>query len=364
MKTGSLEGFVDRTWQVVHDSGELGAAVTSYTISGIDGDTDVKYRLISRVVNGYNGASSCLCRINNDSGANYGNQYIQGGDTTVGAGRGTTGTNFSIGYGAALARVSMCEVLLNAKSGIVRSSIKKIAYDITGTTVNYVQAAGQSWNNTADNIISLNIYSDQTSGIGIGSRFILLKEVRIASGLRTGELDILGTLKGAWQEVYRHTVAGSAETSITVSGLLGNTLDQILRVRVRAVSGSTTNTIGVRINNDSGATAYGYQQLNGNSTSASAGRTTDSGINMGYAVAINDLTLMEILLYSKTGFPRTAICESVQTISGTTVTQMTLSGHSYVEGTNATQLTSLVFVSSDTGGFGIGSEFVVERLNL
>jgi len=617
MKTGSLEGFVDKTWQVVHDSGELAAAVTSYTISGLDGNTDVKYRLISRVVNGATAAYGIVVRPNNDTGSNYGLQLVRGQNATVEAGR-STSTGMRICDCNTSGQLNMNDMVLNAKSGVVRTAISKMASNINGTTMNDIYLQGHSWNNTADNITSLVIGSAQASGIGIGSRFILLKEVRIASGLRTGTLDIRGALKGSWQEIYRHSVASqtfavtsgsgnaeilvvagggaggagdagggggggvihnnsyalsvgsypvsvgvgglhvvsssglngknsifndqtalggggggcgavganggnggggggsppvtagtgsqgynggngltqsgqnpggggggaggvgaaattnkggdggvgvaytirgtgsvyyaggggggienqtvgsggnggggsggknaggvggtgaantggggggggsggtggdggsgivvvryltsaltatggtittdgsytvhtflSAETSISVAGLLGNTKDQLLRIRARLVGGyAGTAYRGIRINNDSGAAAYGLQSIVGTGGSVTAGRTTRSYMDLPASVALNDVGYSETLLYCKTGYARLAISEAAEQINGTTVNDVYLIGNSYVEGSNATEVTGLTFYSSSTGGFGTGTEIVIERLNL
>lgn len=570
MKTGSLEGFVDRTWQVVHDSGELAAAVTSYAISGLDGDTDVKYRLISRVVNGYNGAVDFPLRPNNDLGNNYGYQVISANSTTAFAARGTTtGLSNAVGYSDALNSISFADLILNAKSGSVRTGISKTTYNVAGTTVGSIQLNGISWNNTADNITSLVIAASAASGIGIGSRFILLKEVHVPSGLRTGELDIRGTLEGAWQEIYRHTVTSSfdilsgsgevevlvvgggsggsggapdipgsggnggqvvsqtgvavtvgsypivvgigglygayasgysgvggdssafgytatggaavhsstsstngvgasgtgkdgitsdfsgasvmygsgggrsyvngyeaggdgagsgswgpspagghaglanrgggggghggsqitdnhggsgivivryltssgivaeggtvtadglytvhsftgGETSITVTGFLGNTLDQLLRVRVRAVNGYNGNSSAYILLNSDAGNNYGDQYIQGASTTASAGGRTGQGTLSDFCgyTGLGMVSSSEILLYAKKGYPRTAIVESIHS-SGAVVLIF-----GKVWQNTADELTGMVISSSQANGLGIGTEIIIERLNL
>jgi hypothetical protein len=613
MKTGDITGFIDNLWQVVHDSGELAAAVTSYTISGLDGDTDEQYRLISRVVNGYAGDAYVVIQPNADAGNNYGIQDVYGVDTTVTAYRGVVPI-YILDLGTS--KLSMSDTILNAKSGIVRTAITKYAGKVSGTTVNGIYLVGHSWNNSVDNITSLKLNGSEASCIGIGSRFILLKKVTNSVGMRTGTLDVRGTIKGAWQEVYRTTIgeeefhvtegsgtveylvvaggggggssnyygnagggggaggyrtsssyhvtsgsryrvrvgsgglkgsnsargsngensyfaeimstgggggssrldgtansggsggggtggggagaaspagqgnaggagegggveggggggggAGAAgsginggdglafhgtyyagggagkqaatngnfgtaglggggssgqpgtpntggggskggggggadggsgvvivryltgslvatggavttdgsytvhtfttvsapETSILVPYLLGDTKDQLLRVRVRAVNGYNGECgVRLRINNDSGATAYGHQQVYGAAGAAGASRGTTSGIIWpAYGYALNQVSHFEMILYSKTGFPRVSIVEDVDNdVTGPAVGVTRLIGNSYVEGTNATELTSLVFVAEQPNGLGIGTSIVIERLNL
>lgn len=360
MKTGSLEGFVDRTWQICHDSGELAAAATSYTISGLDGDTDVKYRLIVRGVAGVTN-SNFLMRFNNDTGTNYGIQRLSGQGTNVLAARGTaTAAYLNVNLTTpANGSVNRSDTLIQAKSGSVRTLTIKDIGQLSGTTVDIVSVQGWSWNNTADNITSIVVLSDQASGIGIGSRFILLKEVHVPSGLRTGELDIRGTLKGAWQEVYRHTVTGAAETAITVSGLKGNTTDQILRVRVRGVNGYSGAVNAWIKPNNCGAGSCGYQSVAGNDATPSAYRSTsEAGFFCGGFGALNQVMHSETIIYAKSGFVRTAIQEVLHA-NGTVVY---LFGSSLNDTSN--EIISLVISGDQIGTLGIGTEIVIERLNL
>jgi hypothetical protein len=370
MKTGSLEGFVDRTWQVVHDSGELAAATQSYIIDNLEGETDGKYVLYSRIVNAFVGSGDVIFSLNpQEATTNLGEQAVWGSNTTVGASRNGNTGGIRVGVtDSAAGRISLSETKIQVKTGMIRPSISKVAQDINGTTVRDIVLYGSSWNETSTPISKLAIFCNKTTAIGIGSRFILLKEVRIASGLRTGELDIRGTLKGAWQEVYRgevvttatlpHHIQG-AKTSITVSGLLGNTKDQILRVRVRAVNGYNGAVNAWIKPNNCGAGACGYQSVAGNDTTPSAYRSTsEAGFFCGGFGALNQIMHSETIIYAKSGFVRTAIQEVLHA-NGTVVY---LFGSSFNDTSN--EITSLVISGDQIGTFGIGTEIVIERLNL
>ena len=181
-------------WTVAYDSGELAAAVTSLTISGLNGDVDEEYELITRIVNGYDGSCNYLIRPNNDTGSNYGDQILYGSNITVAAARTTTRTawgNWAIG--SALGSVLFSDTIIHAKSGFVRTIIDKSTFNIATTTIGTVGINGGAWNNTSDEITSLVVLADQTNGFGIGSRVILLKKTTTTTGLPSM----------AWQEVYR-----------------------------------------------------------------------------------------------------------------------------------------------------------------
>jgi hypothetical protein len=323
-------------WDLVEDSGELAAAVTSYTFSGLNGNADEEYQLIARMVNGYAGTIQFGVQPNADGGANYGYQLVQGIDTASNAERGVT----TLMYGGTVAQstITMGEITLNAKSGFVRTSIAKEARSITGTTVNCVTLYGQSWNNTSDNITSLKVLSTQTGGIGIGSRLMLFKK-RVATG-------------GDWVQIYEKDVA-TAATSVTISGLAGNT-DVLYRLKVRTVNGyNGADTIVLYPNNDTGSN-YGFQWVRGTDTVAGAGRTGAIDYNyLGSPSALNSIDDSETLLYAKSGYVRTFITNLVSGVSGTTVTNMWLVGQAWSN--TATEITSFTITATGASGLGVGT---------
>jgi hypothetical protein len=150
---------------------------TSLTISDLDGNTDEEYRLIIRVVNGYTGNITVNLRPNNDTGTNYGYQYLYAENADAFAGR-STSTSMRLNMSNNDVRyLGMCEVILYAKSGYVRTLIDTETSNINATTVGVVALWGHVWNNTADNITSLVIYSSGTNGLGVGTVIELYKKI-------------------------------------------------------------------------------------------------------------------------------------------------------------------------------------------
>jgi hypothetical protein len=161
----------------VHTFSTVSTPETSLTISGLNGDVDEEYILESKVVNGYNGNSLIFLRPNNDSNANYGRQSLTGVNTVVGATRDTI-NEFRISGATTLNMLCESVIRIYSKSGFVRTGILERTLDISGTTVTEIGLHGQSWNNTAGNIISLVIAASQTGGLGVGSQFTLWKKSR------------------------------------------------------------------------------------------------------------------------------------------------------------------------------------------
>mgnify|MGYP001583621021 CR=1 FL=1 len=362
MKIGSLASPVQvtNTWTVAYDSGELSAATTSLTISNINGDVDEEYQLIIRHIGG-TGTGNEGIRFNGDTGTNYGWQRLYGVSTTAGASRNTADNIIRFADGT-LNNISLGEAIIYAKSGYVRTTINSVAGRISGTTVDNVEKLGGSWNNTADNITSITIPTFTTDGLGIGSRFILLKKVTSTSGMKTGALEVQGSVYGTWQKVYSTTLDVAA-TSVTISGLDGNT-DVMYRVVVRKTFGSDSRG-DVRLNNDSGSN-YGYQEITGAGSSIAASRsTTFSGIlnAAGGATSFSGyIGMSETIIYAKSGYVRTALCSTSRDISGTTVNNIMLVGCSWSNTTD--NITNLVCNASVADGLGIGTYIYLEKLVL
>ena len=364
MRFGNLENpiSIDGTWKTIFDSNELAAAATSITISGLNGDVDEEYELIVRLIGGQaSGVARARIQFNADTGANYGEQDISGSSSTAAASRGTGLTIIDQCAADAANKLGFSITKIKAKSGQIRTTITKYVGSISGTTVNNVQLQGGVWNNSVDNLTSILLGEGEANSFGIGSRVILLKKVTETAGMKTGELDILGSVYGTWQEVYSTTLTEAA-TSLTVSGLTGNT-DVLYRVRARVVNGAAADTTYLwRFNNDSGSTS-GIQYIRGVNTAVSAARGATTQFSFaGADGGLGSIGQTEVLIYAKSGFVRTAIQTRTDSILTTTVGVVYLQGLSW--NNTSDELTSLVLYADQANGWGVGSSLVVERLNL
>lgn len=175
VKTGTIDpqGTIYGVWEKIDEHEVTGSAETSHTFSSLTGNTDVLYKIIFRGVQGHSGSSTYAIRPNNDSGTNYGDQYLYGSNATVSAARNTARNRIAMGSISTLNYLMQSEVLIYAKSGYERTVLVKSSYDITGTTVNNAILYGTSWNNTADEITSLVVYGDDTSALGVGTHIEL-----------------------------------------------------------------------------------------------------------------------------------------------------------------------------------------------
>jgi len=336
----------------------LTEAATSVTFSNLNGDVDQEYRIIGRFVNGYNGGENLRIQPNNDTGANYGYQNISGINTTIAAARDSGLVSHNIARCEALNDLSLSDTIIYAKSGYVRTFLSKYCSGISGTTVNGIYLSGGSWNNTANNITSLVISASQANGLGIGTHLFLFKRnllgTEASSGMKTGDLNIQGSLNcGVMQKIYQTTLA-SAATSVTISGLDGNT-DTLYELRARIVNGyNGACGIYLRPNNDTTDTHYGGQKIYGSDSSAAANHNSGAAyyFNGGFST-LNQLSFTNCFMYSKSGFIRVWINTGAEAISGTTVGYADLFGN--VWNNTADNITSLVLFATQASGLGVGT---------
>ena len=150
---------------------DVTTATNSITISGLDGNTDIRYHLSFRFVNSSGATCSYYLKPNNDGSASYGWQEISGINASANASR-NSGQTFGMGLADAssTATLAIYEGDLIAKSGTARGLIANRSSQINGDLIsNGGGVFNTMWNNTASNITSFTIVANQTNGIGAGS---------------------------------------------------------------------------------------------------------------------------------------------------------------------------------------------------
>lgn len=165
-------------------------------------------------------------------------------------------------------------------------------------------------------------------------------------------------LKAGVDTLVYETTLSTAASSVTISGLDGNT-DEVYYLKMMFNNTSDSNTnVKLRINNDSTASRYGRQYLEGQNSTASAARDTADGAYIAYATAGN-ISQSENTIYAKTGNERLILSRYSGTINGTTVTQAVFLGYSYNE--TSTNLTSIVLVAGAANALGVGTYIALYR---
>jgi hypothetical protein len=338
---------MDTSGNVIFDYEVTGSAASSIDTSTIlDGNTDGWYTIIVRTISAQN-TNYTSVKFNNDGGATYGRLGISATNATVASDAATGGTTAYLSpFGTDNNETSFSVATIYAKSGAVRLLNNITATGITGTTVDYLDTMGYVWNNSADNLTRMVFNSYVASGFGVGTRVIILKGNALAVGVSPGTT-------GAWKRVGT-SVLGSAASSVTFSGLNGDTAVCYYLSKQEKANGGATGNVLISFNNDTG-TNYGLQQLRTESTTVSAARsTTLTGFGSGSASSAGYITSSTHLIFAKQGFVRPAISSSMYSIDGTTVTVLYTFGQSYsVTNTNITEID----IATTTNNFDTGSQF-------
>ena len=159
-----------------------------------------------------------------------------------------------------------------------------------------------------------------------------------------------------WKQIYTNTLSAAA-TSVTISGLTGDTGDFKLEARIVNGYNGAANAL-LRINNDTGSN-YGQQLLYGIGTANGAARGSATSILLTNAsmLALADISQASLTIQAKSGYVRSAIGEDATRIVGTSIYAINLSGYSW--NNTADEITSLVVLADQTGGLGIGSQITL-----
>lgn len=157
------------------------APATSYTLSGLNGNTDRRYKLKTELKNNYAGTNQFFATINGDNTAAHYNFFEHGTYKTTGDGAGTIINDRSpyssirVGWGSAQNNWGWCEVVIEAFSGRNRHYSTSENSELNSTEIWKTHRGDGLWLNSADNITSITVTSTNASGIGIGSYVELWK---------------------------------------------------------------------------------------------------------------------------------------------------------------------------------------------
>lgn len=342
---------------------EYGGARTVHSFIDLNGDADIEYKLVSRIVSGGTSATFYL-RPNNDSGSNYGYQQMAAVNTTIAPDAATSYTGYPLVYNTSNSgELLFNEAILYAQTGASRVVLMRGANKISTTTVSDLNLLGGYWNNTADNITSLAITSNVTNGLAIGTHLLLFRRCLsgsvATSGMRFGNINVKGSATlGEMSLISRYEVTGSAVSGYTFTGLNGN-VDTLYEIRVYLKSGEGTGGVGIiaQLNSDTTDGHYGCQWMWASGTSKGGSRFTYMGLNTGASeVTINNLSLAEVLLYAKSGFVRTSLSAGNDRFTGTTATRILRTADSW--NNTADNITSIKITHDSPSAhtpFGVGS---------
>lgn len=231
---GRWEHMADLSWS---------AESTEKSFTGLDGDTDIQYRIV------WDGDQFIDVELNNDGTAsNYQRQWLYNNGGTLTAGN-ATDLIFIKEQG---------ELLINAESGVDR-----LVYQGGSHTSGTVQnQASFWWQNTASNLTSLDL-TPSASATGTAKLYRRINTATTADPL-------------PFETIKTIDVSGDYSAGTTISGLA---LDQYKLVKIEWLGTNTSGSTNIQIqfNSDTGSN-YTRQTLSGLSSTASAASATETFI--------------------------------------------------------------------------------------
>lgn len=153
---------------------QVDGAQTSYTFSNLDGNSDRRYQLRGRIINGYNGELGVNAWINADeTTTNYTSDRLSIVGTTVGAV--ASQENSNVLYVSAISLFGIFKAEIEAKTGTYRA-VNADFYNYSSTaSARYHFIRLTYWEDSSTNISSILVKGDQTGGFGVGSYVDLYK---------------------------------------------------------------------------------------------------------------------------------------------------------------------------------------------
>lgn len=176
------------------ESHDFAAPATSFTFSGLDGDTHELYFLVFRFIKGVAAATNIDLRPN---GVITNQEMRAAYYGTAGAGTLTaTAFRLSANGSAVIGWADVGHAWIDAKTGTNRTG--RVNYAQAGPTTDiYELDAALVWDEKVTNITSFDVVCDQANGIGAGSYVRLYKLNKVAAGGGSSSISRLFMLMGA-----------------------------------------------------------------------------------------------------------------------------------------------------------------------
>ena len=264
--SGGSGGSGGTVWELIQST-DIATAATSFTFSGLSGDTDGEYMVVARIVG--NGSFDYGIYPNGDTtAANYGLQNTDSLGSSTFASSGTSSGMF-IAVTNAAGQLSYGTAILYAKSGFVRTYTATIAGALSGASASSALFSTGTWNNTASVITSLLVQANNGSsvvanGLGVGTHLELWAQRSVGGsggsatpgGANTNvQFNSGGTALGGDSGFTYGAGTATLGTSLTAPLVVGGT-GAASALTLQSTSGSgTSDSIAFKTGNNGATTA-------------------------------------------------------------------------------------------------------------
>lgn len=167
-----FDDMENKSWRLVSET-DVGAATNQVDITGLNGDSDFEYQIRVKIISGANGGYYALQPNADSTGANYNLKGWSGNahnDNVVISTTALPVAGIYCGYTNAVGQQSISENSVFSKTGNSRVFFTHRANAISTTAItDSIGTTYTVWNNSANNITSFRLISQNINGIGVGS---------------------------------------------------------------------------------------------------------------------------------------------------------------------------------------------------
>ncbi len=150
---------------------QITSAVARIEITGLNGDTDIEYEIIARIISGNATSQAYSLHCNGDSASNYAYEYILGDGAVVSAAL-QSAAGFFLGFvqqDSTTTKIIFNNSILYAKTGYERTCMNTNLDACGEKWVGRLMNMGQIWNNTSSTITSLVFTAPTTTSYNVGT---------------------------------------------------------------------------------------------------------------------------------------------------------------------------------------------------
>lgn len=167
-----FDDMENKSWRLISET-DVGASTNQVDITGLNGDSDFQYQIRLKIISGASGGYYALQPNADGAGGNYAIKYWGGNahnDNVVISTTAPPTAGVYLGFTNAPGQQTVSETAVFSKSGTARVFITQRANAISSTAVTDSIGTGYTvWGNTAGNITSFRLISQNINGIGVGS---------------------------------------------------------------------------------------------------------------------------------------------------------------------------------------------------
>ncbi|MFZ5630250.1 MAG: hypothetical protein ACOY5B_14050 [Spirochaetota bacterium] len=167
-----FDDMENKSWRLISEA-DVGASTNQVDITGLNGDSDFEYQIRIKIISGANGGYYTLQPNGDSAGGNFALKGWSGNahnDNVVISTTALAVPGIYVGFTNAISQQALSETSVFSKGGNSRVFLTQRANAISAASVtDSIGTTYTVWNNSASNITSFRLVSQNINGIGAGT---------------------------------------------------------------------------------------------------------------------------------------------------------------------------------------------------